>query len=299
MPVIQALRDRSMGELAWSISSPRWGVFIVFWVALQSSSALALDPKLESSLQNYQDKFPLNDSTEKLIDEGGHVPSSVSGVDSAKLAKDLKGTKNFRYVLNGLLYRGGKISPDDKKGDNRHPMSAPGLKNLCEQGFRQAVYLYPNGMKESQRSVECSKTPASKPLIYKRLPPLSHPENVKAILRDIKQALDQGDYRPTYVHCWNGWHASGYISAVALIQFCGFTTDDAVNYWNVNTDHVCKGAGQGKTGGVGYEPVRQQLRAFPAIAQTIPEVAISDELQKKVCPPKPEKVNQEAFCDRY
>ena len=39
------------------------------------------------------------------------------------------------------------------------------------------------------------------------------------------------------MHCWNGWHASGYISALSLRQFCGVSGSDAVAYWIRNTDN--------------------------------------------------------------
>jgi hypothetical protein len=37
--------------------------------------------------------------------------------------------------------------------------------------------------------------------------------------------------------CWNGWHASGYISALSLRQFCGVSKSNAVAYWIRNTDN--------------------------------------------------------------
>jgi hypothetical protein len=33
------------------------------------------------------------------------------------------------------------------------------------------------------------------------------------------------------VHCWNGYHASGVASAIALRQFCGLSADEAVTCW--------------------------------------------------------------------
>ena len=274
---------------------------------LSASTVFALDPKLESSLSNYREKYPLQNSTDKLIDDSDAVPSTTTVVDPKSLAKDLKGVKNFRYVLNGLLYRGGKISPSDTRWDNRNPMSNEGLINLCKQGFGKAIYLYDKnlpvildkrGRKKTVREweVKCKTIEnEDNTLVYRTLPPLGQPENVKTILGGIKDALARADYRPTYVHCWNGWHASGYISALALRQFCGFSIDDAINYWNVNTDHVCKGPGGVRTAGVGYKPVRQQIRTFPGIDGN---PGISEELQKAVCPQKPPQVDQESYCDR-
>ena len=41
---------------------------------------------------------------------------------------------------------------------------------------------------------------------------------------------------PVYLHCWNGWHASGYISALILKQFCGMSDIEATAYWDLGTD---------------------------------------------------------------
>ena len=33
------------------------------------------------------------------------------------------------------------------------------------------------------------------------------------------------------VHCWNGLHYAGMVSALALRQFCGFSAEQAEAYW--------------------------------------------------------------------
>ena len=40
------------------------------------------------------------------------------------------------------------------------------------------------------------------------------------------------------MHCEStSRHASGYISALILRQFCGFTAQEAINYWDLGTEH--------------------------------------------------------------
>jgi hypothetical protein len=74
-----------------------------------------------------------------------------------------------------------------------------------------------------------------------------------------------------YLHCWNGWHASGYMSAIALIQFCGMSHSDAVDYWNRNTDGVNSGSH--------YESIREKIRNF----KRIDRLKLSEALQHEVC----------------
>jgi len=84
---------------------------------------------------------------------------------------------------------------------------------------------------------------------------------------------------PIYLHCWNGWHASGYISAVILKQFCGYSNWDAVNYWDLGTD--------GANTSPRYQHQRERIKNFVPY----PEFMISDSLQDCLCPPMPEHVD--------
>jgi protein tyrosine/serine phosphatase len=97
---------------------------------------------------------------------------------------------------------------------------------------------------------------------YIQISPLASEANVDAILNKIHETIQDYQHGPIYLHCWNGWHASGYISALALKQFCGTTDEAAVQYWDKNTD------GQNK------------IRAF------IPrqKFNISSDIQKNICP---------------
>jgi hypothetical protein len=256
---------------------------------LSTSTGFALDPKLESSLSNYREKYPLRNSSDKLIGVDGKVPPEITVANPKSLEKDLEGVRRFRYVLNGLLYRGGKIN----KAGNEYPMSNEGLNNLCEQGFGEVIYLYDSHWPKrpgDELKVSCGSH--DDPLTYRTLQPFYHPENAKIILKGIKERLDHGDYRPTYVHCWNGLHASGLISALALRQFCGFTSDEALDYWNFNTEGICRGKTRKEK--ANFNAVRLQIENF----EKIEGVDLDDELQKAVCPPKTAKVDQKAFCNR-
>jgi hypothetical protein len=96
-----------------------------------------------------------------------------------------------------------------------------------------------------------------------------------AVVRDVLQMVHAkltgvADPRPMLVHCWNGWHASGITSALILRQFCGVNGDNAVAYWNCNTDDNC----------IGYNKIRARIRAFTPYDN----LKISNEVRDKVCP---------------
>ena len=52
--------------------------------------------------------------------------------------------------------------------------------------------------------------------------------------------IENPNLGPVYLHCWNGWHQSGYVSAMILMQFCGYTNQQARTYWEQNTDGAYK-----------------------------------------------------------
>jgi len=85
---------------------------------------------------------------------------------------------------------------------------------------------------------------------------------------------------PIYLHCWNGWHASGFIGAVILKQFCGYSDLEAVTYWDVCTDGANKSPR--------YESIRNMIRNF----EPFPEYTISDELGNSICAKMPDFIEE-------
>lgn len=72
------------------------------------------------------------------------------------------------------------------------------------------------------------------------------------------------------MHCWNGWHASGLVSSLALRQFCDMSGKDAVAYWNQNTDG---------NNGSGYDSIRQRIIDFKPLSQ----YKITDKEKRLIC----------------
>jgi hypothetical protein len=236
--------------------------FVCLATSFTSLSASALTT-LEDSLQYYQLRYGLRNVFDKRVDNQGNGYEPLYGV------------RNFRTVLSGLVYRGGANNAFNRNGvrNNSNPLPTEGLQNLCEEGFDQAIYLYPTRFNTAPKSVSCRKTKdgSSNTIQYSQISPLAGDTSSKAILKIVNERLNSGVSNPLYVHCWNGWHASGYISTLILRQFCGVSAEDGVAYWNKNTDGVNKGAS--------YDKIRAKIRAF----KPYPEFGISKNLQSQLC----------------
>jgi hypothetical protein len=238
--------------------------------------ALATEDDLLRSIEFYQDRYAIRNAQGQIVDKTNPYAKLVANNGTGQ--RELDGTRNFRAVLPGIVYRGGaNNSYRHPPRNNMNPLPPEGLASLCHEGFDRAVYLYPDRYSSAQRDTACTIqapiTPAGRPntLEYLDLPPLTSAAHVKSILQLVHAKLTgAASPQPIYLHCWNGWHASGMASAIVLRQFCGVTAEQADRYWVCNTD----GNSQG------YDSVRQRIREFTPIA----DLSISDELKQRVCP---------------
>lgn len=179
----------------------------------------------------YQNRYPLKDTQTKLVNNTGDGFEPLYGV------------RNFRTVLNGVVYRGGTNNSYNKYGkrSNQNPLPKLGLNNLCKEGFNNAFYLYPTNYNEKDKTTSCenTKNKSANKLIYLSKSPFKSAD-AKTILSAVFDRLTNSENNqntgPIYIHCWNGWHASGLMSALILRQFCGFSGDKAWNYWLANID---------------------------------------------------------------
>ena len=230
------------------------GLLVLAWLGFGFQSALA-GPGAEST--DLPSRYGVHDVFNKIVDNRGEGEERLYGVRNARVL--------FRNVLRGGA---NNAYHRDQKRDNRNPLPADGLRNLCEEGFTDAIYLYPRNFKTASRITECTRSDGtSGRLTYHNL--IYNSDQV-AILKKIHARLVSGE-GAIYLHCWNGWHASGYISAISLIQFCGMSIEDAVGYWNRNTD----GVNQGEN----YERIRQKIRAF----KPLDELKLDPEVRERAC----------------
>lgn len=207
--------------------------------------------------EKYRKKYVLKSASQKLVDNRGN------GFDA------LYGARNVRAVLNGVYYRGGANNLYNKHGSrsNSNPLPDEGLDNLCKEGFGEAVYLYPTNYSGAPHSVNCKQGH----LDYQQTSILLGGTKPRKALEMIQSHIKNPSLGPIYAHCWNGWHASGFLAAVTLKQYCGFNNAQAVAYWNLNTDN---------NDGASYNPVRKMIEKF----ERFDDLTITAEEKAALCP---------------
>lgn len=213
-------------------------------------------------VDHYARRYALQDPFAKLTDNHG------DGFE------DLYGTRNFRSVLKGIVYRGGANNRwhRERRRDNRNPLPEDGLENLCREGFGAAYYLYRTNFEVAPHHIRCeSPRSADQTITYVQASP-SDPQQTHEVLGAIFETIKDYRHGPIYIHCWNGWHASGLLAAKVLRQFCGLSAEEAVAYWDRNTD--------GHNREPRYERIRQQIRDFAPY----PEFALSAAEAAMICP---------------
>ncbi len=208
-------------------------------------------------------RYGLTSATQSLVADRGE------GYDG------LYGTRNLRAVLNGVFYRGGANNAFHRGGkrNNKNPLPPDGLDNLCRQGFGSAIYLYPTRYKTAAPETTCETVDGGAGhLVYEQI---STQHGKKADLRKVFEEIllhvHEPERGPIYMHCWNGWHASGFLAAVTLRQFCGFTSAQALRYWTV----TAKGASSAD-----HADTKKRIEKF----KPFPEYAFSDEERAALCP---------------
>lgn len=228
-----------------------------------SSQTISIDPpaagfSLSAEVRKFKTRYDLDTLNEKVTDNRGE------GSD------DLYGTRNFRVVLHGVLYRGGANNTNLEVGarSNTNPLPAVGLKNLCEEDFSAAVYLYSENFEKAPKVVSCKNTSHQDQKIdYKQYAAYGENEKIlRMIYERIKGRLDG----PVYAHCWNGWHSSGLIAGMALKQFCGWSDAKADAYWVQNTDGNSSG----------FTTIRNRLKAFKPLVK----YSITKAEREEICP---------------
>jgi LysM repeat protein len=207
-----------------------------------------------------QDRFGLDSAQVKGTNNSG-------GGDSA-----LWGSRNLRVVLKNILYRGGgnnfHLKPSDPQSFIRNPLPLQGIRRLHETGFGSAWYLYATNF-ETQYPPERLDSLRRAGFEYECHPSLTD-KVVVDFMVSIREMILSPNPKPMYIHCWNGWHQSGMLSAFTLMQFCGLSNQQALKYWEQNTDGNYRG----------YAAVKSRILNYVSDST----LHIPDSIRTKICP---------------
>ena len=123
-----------------------------------------------------------------------------------------------RPVLSGVMYRAGF-----KGGDkSRTGLSSSQRTQLCEAGFSGAFYA------DFGKNTEYGQTSCGSGALDYQSARSSRPSSV---MKAVHERITGGG-GPVLVHCMWGVHASGSLSAMALVQFCDWSEERAKAYWD-------------------------------------------------------------------
>ena len=174
----------------------------------------------------------------------------------------LPGMAFVRPVLEGVLYRSG-FSGGDKK---RSGLSDAQRNALCKAGFSEARYI-DFGTKTSYGTTSCG----ANSLEYEK----GSSGNAHELMKDIHAIIENPDKGPMLVHCMWGVHSSGAVSAMALVQFCGWTEQEAKKYWNDARNNAPCSGGCDKW-------IDAKFSSF----KVDPNLRITEAVQSSICPQK-------------
>jgi hypothetical protein len=134
-------------------------------------------------------------------------------------------------VIPGILDRGGVSGT---RGLNKSE-----LLQLCKKGFSEAIYFYTKGFRKQTVSCtnEWGQKNTTRYVNYKTQKSHYRPgkKGLYDMLKDINNVV-KNKKGPIYIHCHNGWHATGISAAIAARQFCGYDKQKSVGYLKVTTD---------------------------------------------------------------
>jgi hypothetical protein len=210
-------------------------------------------------IQKYDLRYQLRTLNQKLVDNFGENYENLYGV------------RNFRVVLRGLVYRGGANNTYNKHGQrqNMNPLPEIGIQNLCSEGFSKSVYLYSNNYETAPKQLNCKNYEGGQWRFEYEQMTASDSKNTESFLKMVYDLIQSDSGGPIYLHCWNGWHASGLISALLLRQFCDYSSTEALNYWTQNVDGNSNG----------YDSIKSRIKNFTPFKN----FKISKEIQRQIC----------------
>ena len=197
---------------------------------------------------------------------GGVRDSRMGRSEPTVTVEPLDHLPRLRPVLRGALYRSGTPSE-------------AALSHLCERGWKRVYSLYGEhttqtgprnaNMLRYGRDVRNCQTEGTPRTIEWRSAPSARLRTLPNIFRDVVESVRNPEKGPVLVHCWNGLHYAGMVSALALRQFCGFSAEQAESYWRANANR-----------GANYPLIIANIHNFKPIAG----LSLTPAEQQTLCP---------------
>jgi hypothetical protein len=207
----------------------------------------------------------LDESAPEALTSANYTSRSgtLQKADLIKRGKDpnLPRIDFLRPVLQGVLYRGGFSN-----GDKTHAGLASTTTNFCQQGFSEGRYIDFATAATALGTTQCSGNNSG--FDYEK----GTSSNTHEVMQSIHDVI-KGNKGPMFVHCMWGVHSSGAVSAMALMQFCGWTQAEATSYWNSARN------GADCAGGCDNW-IATKFRSF----SVDPALSITTEEQEAICP---------------
>lgn len=178
----------------------------------------------------------------------------------------LYGTRNMFPVLHGVVYRGGanNFFHRNMPRANVNPLPADALINLYCDVFSKPVYLYADAFPNEGYDLQ---TDAG--FLYCSIIP-DDEKKLLALLNLVYQIINSPNKGPVYIHGWNGWQRPPLLSAFVLKQFCGFSSGQAIAYWEQTTPYKMRG----------FRSIKDSIQKFVPY----PKLLVPDSLQQALCP---------------
>jgi hypothetical protein len=214
-----------------------------------------------------QDELTSRDAYKKGVDDRGRGFAPLTGV------------RNLRPVLFGVYYRSGANNSfaTGHVRDNQNPLQDWALDQLCTQGFSDVVYLYRHNFATAKDRVDCQDASGQpRNLAYQSVVPtvgLNYKSSERKLLTLVRDHLEGRRPGRLLMHCWNGWHASGYMAAVTLRQFCGWSPVEAEQYFIDTAERTAAAP-------TAYKNLKERIRAFEPYA----DLSINESVRSNVCP---------------
>jgi len=144
------------------------------------------------------------------------------------------GVRRAAEVIQGVWRAGGKGGTNSLTNEI--------VVKLCEAGVSNAFYLYPEtqfgGRTAAPGEYDCRMPNGQNNTLKYEGAKFVNMSGARKILEAVQAKIQSGNPGQILFHCWNGHHATGEIAAYIRMQFCGYSADQAGEYFAQALGHA-------------------------------------------------------------